>query len=50
MIATPSPGPIPSSAMACAKAFVRSCTSRNVSVPSSSMIAVSSGKRAALPE
>jgi hypothetical protein len=36
-----SPTPMPSALSACASAFVRSCTSRNVSVPSSSMIAVS---------
>ena len=43
MIATPSPSRIPSSASAWASALVRSCTSRNVTVPSSSTIATSSG-------
>jgi hypothetical protein len=38
----PSPHSIPSAASALASALVRSCTSRNVNVPSSSMIAVSS--------
>jgi hypothetical protein len=46
MIATPSPTPIPSAASAWASAFERSWTSRKVSVPESSMIATSSGKRA----
>ena len=44
MIATPSPALMPSRAHACASALVRSSTSRNVSVPSSSMIAGSCGK------
>jgi hypothetical protein len=43
MIATPSPSTMPASLSACASAFVRSWTSRKVSVPSSSTIAVSSG-------
>jgi hypothetical protein len=43
MIAMPSPAPIPSFASSLARALVRSCTSEKVSVPSSSMIATSSG-------
>jgi hypothetical protein len=47
MIAMPSPTPTPSAAIARATAFERSCISRNVTVPESSITATSSGKRAA---
>ena len=52
MIATPSPGPIPSLRSARASAFERRCVCAKLSAPASSISAVSSGwviAQAALP-